>query len=75
MSCPRCGTALRKRPRARMIITGALFLAAAILLLLFVHVAVVVVGAVLMAVVGISSLQGARRANVPRCPACGYRRS
>ena len=47
MTCPRCGTALTKRPRARMIVTGSILLVAAFLLL-FVHVGVVVLAAALV---------------------------
>lgn len=70
MHCPTCGAALTKRPRARLIITGAIFLATALALLLFIHIGVVAVGAVLMGIVGTSSLQAARKAAVPRCPRC-----
>jgi hypothetical protein len=63
---------MMKRPRARMVLTGVLFLIVAFLLL-FVHLGIVVVAAALMAVVGISSLQAARRADVWWCPSCRKR--
>jgi hypothetical protein len=56
-----------------MIITGAIFVGAAIVLLLLVHMAVAVVAAVLMLVVGMSSFQAARKAKAMRCPDCGLR--
>lgn len=70
MNCSACGAVLTKRPRARLIMTGVLFLATALALLLFIHIGVVAVGAVLMGIVGVSSLQAARKAGVPRCPRC-----
>jgi Flp pilus assembly protein TadB len=67
MNCRHCGAELPKRPRARSIITGILFVAAAVVLLLFVHFPVIVLAAVLMAVVGAAFLRGRPR----RCARCG----
>ena len=71
MNCPRCGAVLPARPRARMIISGAIFIVAAFVLLLFVRLPVAVVAAVLMAVVGASSLKAVRHPKPMRCPNCG----
>lgn len=71
MNCPRCGAVLPARPRARMIITGAIFIVAAFVLLLFVRLPVAVVAAVLMAVVGASSLKAVRHPKPMRCAKCG----
>jgi len=70
MNCPHCGATLPSRPRARMIITGILFCAAAFVLLLIIHIAVVVLAAVLLVVVGVSSFKAALRAGPARCLAC-----
>jgi uncharacterized membrane protein YozB (DUF420 family) len=56
-----------------MIITGVIFIVAAFVLLLFVHLAVAVVAAVLMAVVGASSLKAARHPKPMRCTNCAHR--
>lgn len=68
MTCPHCGATLPLRPRARMILTGVLFCAAAFVLLLFVRLGVVVLAAVLMVVVGVSSFKAASKRQ--RCPRC-----
>ena len=69
MNCPRCGEPLLPRPRARFYLTGAILVLAALLLLAFVRLPVVVLAAVLMAVTGASMLRGAAKAT-PRCPRC-----
>lgn len=69
MNCPHCGAALASR--ARFIMTGVMLIAAALVLLLFMHLPVVVLAAVLLGVVGASLLRGGAR---PRpCPRCGKR--
>lgn len=70
MNCPHCGAPLPSRPRARMIMTGIVFCGAAFVLLLIIHIAIVVLAAVLLTVVGVSSFKAALRAGQPRCPSC-----
>lgn len=53
--------------------TGVLFIAAALLLIAFIHIAVVFLAAVLMGVVGVSSVKAALRARRPVCPHCRTR--
>jgi|WetSurMetagenome_2_1015567.scaffolds.fasta_scaffold1344043_2 Flp pilus assembly protein TadB len=67
MNCPHCGAALPGR--ARFIMTGLIFIVLALVLLLFVHLPVVVLAAVLLAVVGASLLRGSARPK--RCTRCG----
>jgi len=50
--------------------TGALFCGAAFVLLLFIHLAIAVLAAVLLVVVGVSSLKAAAKAKRPSCPRC-----
>ena len=69
MNCPHCGAALPGR--ARFIMTGLIFIALALVLLLFVRLPVVVLAAVLLAVVGASLLRGSARPK--RCTRCGKR--
>jgi Flp pilus assembly protein TadB len=69
MNCPHCGAALPGR--ARFIMTGSIFIVLALVLLLFVHLPVVVLAAVLLAVVGASLLRGSARPK--RCTRCGAR--
>jgi hypothetical protein len=74
MICPHCGARNAGRPQARLILTGVIFLVVAVLLLLTVRLAVVVVAAVLMGVVGVSALKAARKARNTPCRICGKRR-
>lgn len=69
MNCPHCGAALPGR--ARFIMTGLIFVALALVLLLFVRLPVVVLAALLLAVVGASLLRGSMRPK--RCSKCGAR--
>lgn len=70
MNCPHCGAALPSRPRTRMIMNGILFCGLAFVLLLIIHIAVVVLAAVLMVVVGVSSFKAALKAGPLKCPRC-----
>lgn len=68
MRCPHCG-ALRPS-RARTMMTGSLFIAAAVILLLFVHFPVVVLAAVLLAVTGAAMVRGGFKAKLAVCRRC-----
>lgn len=70
MNCPSCGVNLPRRPTARIVVTGSLLIAAGFLLLLFVHIAVVVLASVVLAAFGATMLSGAKRARLGRCPSC-----
>ncbi len=71
MNCGHCGAELPSRPTARVIMTGILFVAAALLLVVFVHVAIVVLAGMLLLIVGGSLLTGALKVMLRRCPKCG----
>ena len=73
--CPHCGAPLPPRPRSRMFITGSLFIAAGFILLLFLHLAVIVLASVVLVTIGASFVKGAMKATVFRCPACRSIRS
>jgi hypothetical protein len=68
MHCPHCGTELPSR--GRTIITGMLFIAAALVLLLFVRLPVFVLAAVLLAVTGATMVRGGFKAKVRVCRRC-----
>jgi hypothetical protein len=70
MNCRHCGARLPARPTARVIMTGLLFVAAGLVLVVLVRLAVVVLASVILLVVGGSFLTGAFRATVRRCPLC-----
>jgi len=70
MNCPHCGAALPSRPLARMMTTGLFFCVAGFVLLLFVHFPVAVLAAVLMTLVGASSIKAALKAHKRPCPSC-----
>jgi hypothetical protein len=71
MNCPHCGAQLPRRPAARVIMTGILMVAAGLILVLFVHLAVVVLASVILAAMGATFLRGAFQARILRCPSCG----
>lgn len=71
MNCRHCSARLPSRPTARVIMTGVLFVAAGLVLLLLVHLAVIVLASVVMLVVGASFLTGAFKAKVRHCLNCG----
>jgi hypothetical protein len=68
MRCPHCGAELPSRARTMM--TGSLFIAAAVILLLFVHFPVAVLAAVLFAVMGAAMVRGGFKAKVMACRRC-----
>lgn len=70
MNCPHCGARLPSRPRARMLLTGTIFIVAAIVLVLFVRLGVAVLASVLMLVVGTSSFKVAAKGRIANCPSC-----
>jgi predicted RNA-binding Zn-ribbon protein involved in translation (DUF1610 family) len=72
MNCPHCGVQLPRRPAARAIMTGSLFVAAGFILLFFVHLAVVVLASVILVATGATFVRGALQAHVFRCPSCGH---
>jgi hypothetical protein len=71
MNCPTCGSARPRRPTARIFMTGSLFVAAAIVLIIFIHLAVVVLASTVLLLFGISMLTGAYKARGGRCTRCG----
>jgi hypothetical protein len=68
MLCPHCGTELPSR--VRTVITGILFIAGALVLLLFVRLPVFILAAVLLAVVGSSMVRGGFKAKLVACRRC-----
>jgi Flp pilus assembly protein TadB len=68
MLCPHCGAEVPSR--GRTIITGILFVVAALVLLLFVRLPVVVLAAVLLAVTGATMVRGGFKAKVRVCRRC-----
>ena len=68
MHCSHCGAPLPSR--ARTIMTGILFVAGALVLLLFVRLPVFVLASVLLAVVGASMIRGSFKAKVSACRRC-----
>jgi hypothetical protein len=71
MICPHCGAELPRRGRARFFITGSLLIAAALVLVLFIHLAVAVLAAVIMVTAGSTFFKGAAKAGYLRCKNCG----
>jgi len=69
MRCSHCGAVLPYRPRARSIMTGLIFIITAFVLVFFVHLAVAVVAAVLLTVVGAGAIRSALHPS--RCRICG----
>jgi hypothetical protein len=52
--------------------TGTLIIAAGFVLLLFVHLAVVVLASVILVAIGATFVRGAIQARILRCPSCGH---
>lgn len=71
MICSHCGAALPRRSRLRTIITGILFIAAAVVLLWFLHFPIFVLTAVLLAAAGAAMIRGNKRVRAVRCIRCG----
>ena len=71
MKCSHCGTELRQRNRARLIVTGIGLCAASMVLVFIVHLAVVILAAVVLAVVGAYFLKWALVMDGLWCPKCG----
>lgn len=68
MHCSHCGAEVPSR--GRTIITGILFMAGAIVLLLFVRLPVFILAAVLLAVCGAAMVRGGFKAKVRVCRRC-----
>jgi len=71
MNCPACGARLPARPVSRMIVTGALFIAAGMVLLFLLHLAIIVLASVLLVAIGATLWRSAFKVRAGRCPACG----
>jgi uncharacterized membrane protein len=71
MTCPHCGAELHQRNRARLFMTGIGFIAAGFVLLLLLHLAVVVLAAVVLTVTGAYFVKWAVQMNGLWCRQCG----
>jgi hypothetical protein len=71
MNCPHCGGTLQQRNRTRLVITGAGFLAAALLLVILIHLAVVFLAGVVLVAIGAYFVAWAIRSNGLFCQDCG----
>jgi len=71
MNCSRCGSELRQRSKGRLVVTGLGFIAAAFAILFVLHLAVVVVAAVVLAVTGAYFIKWAMTMDGLWCPKCG----
>ncbi len=71
MNCFQCGAYLPRRPASRSIIAGTIFIAAGLILVMFVRLAVVVLASVLAVGFGATVIRGALQARVSHCPSCG----
>jgi hypothetical protein len=72
MNCKNCGTRLPSRPTVRFLMTGLLLVLAGLVLLLFLHLAVIVLASVVLVVFGATLMRGALRRRLGRCPSCGH---
>ena len=71
MNCPRCGSPLHQRNRARLIVTGIGFVVAAMVLVFLAHLAVVILAAAVLAMTGAYFLKWALLMNGLWCRECG----
>jgi hypothetical protein len=71
MTCTHCGAELRQRNRARLTVTGIGLCAAAMVLVFIVHLAVVILAALVLAVTGAYFLKWALQMDGLWCPKCG----
>jgi len=70
MNCPACGAPLPARPVSRMIVTGALLVAAGMVLLLLLHLTIIVLASVILVTAGSTLIRGATKAQAGRCRTC-----
>jgi hypothetical protein len=71
MNCPHCGAELHQRNRARLIMTGIGFIAAAMIVVFVMHLAVVILAGFVLALIGAYFLKWALVMNGLWCRKCG----
>jgi hypothetical protein len=70
MNCPACGTELVRRSRARLFITGLLFMAGALATVLLLHLLPAMLIGICLAVFGVSFLTSAVKSKGLWCRSC-----